>query len=366
MYTELLAAAALSSAAAAALKHVVFKPISHVLTGEQRRRHCPLEKPIAATAQVALEDKSVRVERKLHQMPCGKKVFCQVVRPVDAEPTHMLVLLHGYTSSSEFYLEVACTLARQGALVLLPDMPGHGRTDGELCYVSDWWGFIHETWAILDFLVPLVRPAKTGMKIFGAGSSMGGGIITCLAMTRPMYFDGVIPLCPMLFVSDDIKPHWIVQLLFKYVIRHTLPTWPVAPTKPMAHVDYRVPEQGISITNKNLLGMQHKPPRLGTAYELAFRWPEWVDKNIKELKTPFLVLHGEADQITDPKLSQRLYDEAGSKDKSIKLYPGVFHGELLTCTPGFAKTIELDFKPEQLEATETTLRDMAAWIKKRL
>ena len=41
---------------------------------------------------------------------------------------------------------------------------------------------------------------------------------------------------------------------------------------------------------------------------------------------PFFVLHGEADRVTDPDVSRALYERASSKDKTIKLYPGMWHG----------------------------------------
>lgn len=41
---------------------------------------------------------------------------------------------------------------------------------------------------------------------------------------------------------------------------------------------------------------------------------------------PFFVLHGEADTVTDPEVSRALYEQASSKDKTIKLYPGMWHG----------------------------------------
>ena len=41
---------------------------------------------------------------------------------------------------------------------------------------------------------------------------------------------------------------------------------------------------------------------------------------------PFFVLHGEADTVTDPEISRALYERASSKDKTIKLYPGMWHG----------------------------------------
>lgn len=39
----------------------------------------------------------------------------------------------------------------------------------------------------------------------------------------------------------------------------------------------------------------------------------------------FFVLHGEADVVTDPEVSKALYEQASSKDKTLKLYPGMWH-----------------------------------------
>ena len=41
---------------------------------------------------------------------------------------------------------------------------------------------------------------------------------------------------------------------------------------------------------------------------------------------PFLVLHGDSDTVTDPEISKALYERASSKDKTMKLYPGMWHG----------------------------------------
>lgn len=43
---------------------------------------------------------------------------------------------------------------------------------------------------------------------------------------------------------------------------------------------------------------------------------------------PFLVLHGGEDRVTDKAVSQLLYEVAASKDKTFKLYPGMWHGLL--------------------------------------
>lgn len=47
---------------------------------------------------------------------------------------------------------------------------------------------------------------------------------------------------------------------------------------------------------------------------------------MEQVTLPFFVLHGETDTVTDPEVSRALYERASSKDKTIKLYPGMWHG----------------------------------------
>ena len=44
-----------------------------------------------------------------------------------------------------------------------------------------------------------------------------------------------------------------------------------------------------------------------------------------ELEVPLLAMHGTADLLTNPKGSQDLVAHAASKDKTLKLYPGLYH-----------------------------------------
>jgi len=43
------------------------------------------------------------------------------------------------------------------------------------------------------------------------------------------------------------------------------------------------------------------------------------------VKLPVLILHGTEDKATNPSGSQFFYDNAGSTDKSLKLYEGHYH-----------------------------------------
>ncbi|CAI0451374.1 unnamed protein product [Linum tenue] len=47
-----------------------------------------------------------------------------------------------------------------------------------------------------------------------------------------------------------------------------------------------------------------------------------------QVSLPLLILHGEADIVTDPSVSKALYEKAKSSDKTLKLYKDAFHSLL--------------------------------------
>ncbi|MGB1141008.1 MAG: serine aminopeptidase domain-containing protein, partial [Halioglobus sp.] len=53
-----------------------------------------------------------------------------------------------------------------------------------------------------------------------------------------------------------------------------------------------------------------------------------MDRVVREagaISLPMLVLHGEADQMTDPQGSRQLFELVVSADKSLTIYPGLYH-----------------------------------------
>ena len=74
---------------------------------------------------------------------------------------------------------------------------------------------------------------------------------------------------------------------------------------------------------------------------LSRHWPV-------RITLPLLILHGTADKATRPEGSQQFFDEAGSDDKTLKLYEGYYH-DLLN-----------DLGKEQV------FDDIVAWIDERV
>jgi alpha-beta hydrolase superfamily lysophospholipase len=65
-------------------------------------------------------------------------------------------------------------------------------------------------------------------------------------------------------------------------------------------------------------------PRASTALELL-RICRELQGRYEEVEVPFLVVHGGGDVVCDPACVEDLYSRAGSKDKTLKIYDGMWH-----------------------------------------
>lgn len=353
--------------AAVALRWFVGRRIAHIATGEQRRKLFPIEVTLCPGAQLILDAKDIQVKREVHTMPSGFKTFYMVMKPANQTPTHVFVFLHGYSSHADLYMECFAEIVRSGATVLLMDLPGHGRSDGLLTYIPEWWAWVDQIWQFLDVVLPPLRTEDgKQLKVFLSGMSLGGGLTACMAIQRPAFFDGAVLIAPMLFVADEVKPPVIVQNAFRYLLGPFRLSLPVAPAKDMEQFDFRVPEMGAKFTMANPVSMRGCKPRLASALQLAFIFPEWLEANMANMRTPFVIYHGRPDKVTDPNMSQRLYDCASATDKELQLYDGAYHCELICCTPKNAEIIGREFTPEQSQQTEECLKSINQWLLARV
>ncbi len=76
------------------------------------------------------------------------------------------------------------------------------------------------------------------------------------------------------------------------------------------------------MNNDPLIAHETQPTK--TLAEMV-RADERLKKEFPLITLPVLILHGTADKATKPSGSQRFFDMAGSKDKTLKLYEGYFH-----------------------------------------
>jgi len=355
-------------------KHV-FRKLADRETGEQRRRSAPVSMELSLTENypegsyeaMAVAGTGLVNERGFFTTRCGLTIFYQSWFPAaGAEVDAAVVCVHGYGDHCDFGIamlaktlcNVECTDGRIGAIAF--DLPGHGRSDGLAWCIKDWFEYVDVVREVLvDHIKPIVSRwrAPKGPKIFGLGESMGGGVLFSILAREKDLLDGVIFVCPMLFVAQEMLPPRIVVFLFKYVFNYLFPLWPVAPASDMSpklYSDqsmllYHTPKIGklpsrMSNDSRHVLIKCVSAPRLCTANSLAFVAGEWMRARLGDFDTPCLILHGQADEVTDPRVSEQLFSQSKCDDKRLFTRQGSRHCDLLRGGPAQADAVREHFQ----------------------
>lgn len=249
--------------------------------------------------------------------------------PKDMPIKSVVCYCHGYTDHSSFAKRIEYQrLLKAGIALITIEYEGHGRSDGPLGLISSWDNIIHDVTSFFQETITC-NIQFHDKKIFLMGESMGGAVVYCVYNKLPNLFNGgVIFVCPMCKVKDDMLPPKFVVDAIKPIAGPTgtvslIGYLPIAPAKKLENLTFRIPEIGSYIRTSPTCFSGRKP-RIATAREILLT-SKYVSDHLHEFKAPFLVIHGKEDKVTDPALSQLLYDEAKSIDKSIKLYDGLWH-----------------------------------------
>lgn len=262
-----------------------------------------------------------------------------------SSPKALVFICHGYgMECSGFMRECGTRLARAGYGVFGIDYEGHGRSMGARCYIKKFENIVNDC---DDFFKSVcAQDEYRGKSRFLYGESMGGAVALLLHKKDPAFWTGALLVAPMCKISEKVKPHPVVVNLLTRV-EEIIPKWKIVPTKDVIDSALKDPIKREQVRSNKLI-YQDKP-RLKTALEML-RASMRLEDTLHEVTLPFFVLHGEADVVTDPEVSKALYEQASSRDKTIRLYPGMWHG----LTSG-----------EPDENIDIVFSDIIAWLDRR-
>jgi acylglycerol lipase len=246
----------------------------------------------------------------------------------------VVAIVPGFNAHSGYYTWVAEQFTAKGLAVYAVDLRGRGKSDGERFYVQHCADYVNDA----STLVTLAKSRETGLPVFLLGHS-AGGVVSCIyTLEHQAELAGLI--CES-FAHEVPAPDFALAV-FKG-LSHVAPHAHVLRLK---NKDFsRDPKAVEAMDADPLIANETQPTQ--TLAEMV-RADERLKKEFRLITLPVLILHGTADKATKPSGSQRFYDNAGSKDKTLKLYQGHFH-DLLN-----------DIGKEQVMA------DITGWVAPRL
>ncbi|PON91486.1 Alpha/beta hydrolase fold [Trema orientale] len=275
----------------------------------------------------------------------GMKLFTCKWVPENQDPKALIFICHGYAMECSITMKSTATrLAKAGFAIYGIDYEGHGKSDGLQGFVNNFDDVVNDC---SDHFTSICEKKENRGKLrYLMGESMGGAMVLMVHQKKPDYWDGAVLVAPMCKIADDMRPHPVVINILTKLCK-IIPTWKIIPTNDVIDLAFKVPEVREAV-RANPYCYKGRP-RLKTGYELL-RVSSAIEQKLEEVSLPFLVLHGGDDRVTDKSVSKLLYDVASSKDKTFKLYPGMWHGLLYGEPP---ENIDIVFK------------DIIGWLQER-
>lgn len=236
------------------------------------------------------------------------------VSKTDGTARGLIVVTHGHGEHLGRYHHTAQALCEAGYVVYTYDLRGHGRSQGKRGHSPTFLTYLDDLKQVAD----RATHENPRLPLWLMGHSLGGLITLTYALRRLPKAAGVVVTGPLLRVKF-LPPAWKVlmaQALASVLPSLTLPTG-LDVSVPMSHDDAllksfpdpELPHARMSLRVGNDI--------LNISADTLARAPE--------LKLPLLLLHGEADGAVDPQATREFYEHAGSADKTLKLYPGLYH-----------------------------------------
>lgn len=250
----------------------------------------------------------------------------------EVEPAATVVIAHGLGEHGGRYLHVAERLVRAGYAVYALDHRGHGRSAGPRANVGRFDWLVDD----LHALVETARGSHAGRPVLLLGHSMGGAIALAYALAHQDALRALVLSAPALGAGETVSP---LRLALVRLLSAVLPN--VGALRLPAAAVSRDPAVVRAYEQDPLVFHGAVPARTVAELLRAMRgFPGAAGR----LRLPVLVFHGTADSLVPLAGVQGVYERLGSADRTVTLYPGLYHEALN--------------EPER----ERVLDDLVAWL----
>lgn len=254
----------------------------------------------------------------------------------DRAPRAVVAIVHGVLEHSDRYPALVEHLVPQGFALYAFDLRGHGRSAGVRVHVDSWSDYQGD----LHSFLALIRQEQGDLPPFLYAHSLGAIIALDYLLDHPQAVRGAIISGAALEPGEVASP--LVVALARLLARIAPRTHLPMAIKPTAlSRDPQVVQQRI----EDPLMQESATARWGMETLAAV---ERVNASLGKLRTPLLILHGEADPANLPVGSRRLFQALPIEDKALHLYPGGLH------------------EPHNDIQREQVMADVAAWIEAHL
>ena len=273
----------------------------------------------------------------------GQQLFVRAYVPDElCRSGRTLVIIHGTSEHGGRYDHVARVAVEHGWEVIVPDMRGHGRSDGVPVHVDRFDEYLSDLDTLWQYFE--LNPDRTAL----LGHSFGGLICSRFAESRPSKLASLVLMSPLLGLNVKIEFYTLALGKLMSIIA------------PCTRFRSKVP---VEYTTRNAEVLKRRETDKLLHRSVTARWffqmkqaiaDAWRDA--EKLNVPILALQAGDDRIVDPTAVEPWLRTAGSHDTRFRMIPEHYH-ELLN-EPTWRETLDevLDWIDERIPEIEGPAR----------
>jgi len=246
-----------------------------------------------------------------------------------------VVVCHGLGEHSGRYKNLYEKLTPGGYSYFALDHRGHGRSTGKRGRIRDFDQYVFGMKRLVDF----AREKIGGKPLFLFGHSLGGLIALQFCLRFPETVRGLITSGPLLKLSLEVPP---LKSAVGKILSGILPQLALGSEIDAVFISHD-PEVIRDYENDPLVH-DRISTRLFTEFIASMKAAQ---SRAAAMEMPLFMMHGGDDRLTHPEGTKQFFNAASSKDKTLKIYDGLFH-ELINETQ-----------------KETVLADILGWLDQR-
>jgi acylglycerol lipase len=248
-------------------------------------------------------------------------------------PRGVLLLCHGLGEHAGRYGNVVDAVVPDGWAVYGLDQRGHGLSGGRRAHIERYADLLTD----FDVFRRTVVGRHPDLPVVLLGHSMGGQIALAYALDHQDDLAGLVLSAPAL--AGDVVPKPVVPLL-RALGR-------VAPRLRLAGIDVTKISKDPAVVAAYQADrlVHHGKPTLALGLGIVGQFAV-LPERARDLTLPLLLQHGSVDALTDPVGTRLLAATAGSADKTVLWYDGLWH--------------EIYNEPERARP----LADLRAWLRR--
>jgi len=241
------------------------------------------------------------------------KLFVRSYSPTETHPSNgrSLVIVHGTSEHGGRYDHVAKAAVEHGWQVIVPDLRGHGRSDGVPVHVDRFDRYLLDLDTLWQYFE--LNPRRTAL----LGHSFGGLVCTRYAQTRSHRMATLTLMSPLLGLKVEVDSF---TLLIGKLMSRLLPTTRFRSRVPAEH----------TTSNPEVLARRAADPLIHRS--VTARWFYQMQDALAEvwqhataIRLPLLVMQAGSDFIVDPLAADLWMKTVGSSDRHIEVLADHYH-----------------------------------------